>query len=73
MRIRHHFDITKITGATQNAGIFASYHAYPYYPNFISQQPCLPVHTATATVQNSYLGYITDTEKPLQRYTAGDR
>jgi len=52
------FDITKITGATQDAGLFASYHAYPYYPNFISQQPDYQTYSDTYG-PNSYLGYIT--------------
>ncbi|MCI0522025.1 MAG: T9SS type A sorting domain-containing protein, partial [Bacteroidales bacterium] len=52
------FDITKINGATQSAGLFASYHAYPYYPNFISQQPDYQTYS-DADGHNSYLGYIT--------------
>lgn len=30
------FDVYKIKGKSENAGLFATYHAYPYYPNFIS-------------------------------------
>ncbi len=32
-------DITKINREDAKAGLFATYHAYPYYPNFISDQP----------------------------------
>lgn len=51
------FDITKISGATQQAGLFASYHAYPYYPNFISQQPEYQTYSDSYGM-NSYLGYL---------------
>lgn len=53
------FDITKISGADQYAGLFASYHAYPYYPNFISQQPSYQAYSDSYG-PDSYLGYLTD-------------
>ncbi len=40
------YDITKITLKIPEPGIFASYHAYPYYPNFISEQPSYLTHIA---------------------------
>lgn len=51
------FDITKIT-RNGGPGLFASYHAYPYYPNFISQEPS---YQSFSDIQgpNSYLGYLT--------------
>ena len=52
-------DLYKITGKNTNAGIFATYHAYPYYPNFISEQPSYRSF-ADNEGSNSYLGYITD-------------
>src|SRR5512133_3353385 len=52
------FDITKISGADQYAGLFASYHAYPYYPNFISQQPSYQAFSDSFG-PDSYLGYLT--------------
>lgn len=52
------FNIMKIAGKDQNAGIFATYHAYPYYPNFISQEPSYRSFSDAAG-PNSYLGYIT--------------
>ncbi|HUW93571.1 MAG TPA: hypothetical protein VMV74_10425, partial [Bacteroidales bacterium] len=51
------FDITKIDGSNQQAGLFASYHAYPYYPNFISQEPGYQTY-GDSQGPNSYLGYL---------------
>lgn len=52
-------DIYKISGKTSNAGLFATYHAYPYYPNFVSQQESYQAFSDPEG-PNSYLGYITD-------------
>ncbi|MGH7548418.1 MAG: hypothetical protein ACREMM_09605, partial [Gemmatimonadales bacterium] len=43
------------------AGYFASYHVYPYYPDFIGLDP------KYAAARTRYLGYLTD----LQRHHAG--
>jgi hypothetical protein len=51
------YDITKITGRNTQAGLFASYHAYPYYPNFISQEPGYLTYSDSQG-PNSYLGYL---------------
>ncbi|MHC1732467.1 MAG: T9SS type A sorting domain-containing protein [Bacteroidales bacterium] len=51
------FDITKIS-RNGGPGLFASYHAYPYYPNFISQQPSY-LGFSDSQGPNSYLGYLT--------------
>jgi flagellar hook assembly protein FlgD len=53
------FDIEKIEGRNQAPGIFACYHAYPYYPNFISEQPSYRAYS-DAEGPNSYLGYLND-------------
>ncbi|MBG0860727.1 MAG: hypothetical protein IQL11_14595 [Bacteroidales bacterium] len=53
------FDILKISGRNLQAGLFVCYHAYPYYPNFISQQPSYRTYS-DAEGPNSYLGYLTD-------------
>ncbi len=53
------FDITKIVASGQGAGLFASYHAYPYYPNFISQQPSYRLYSDSYG-PNSYFGYLID-------------
>lgn len=51
------FDITKIT-RSGGPGLFASYHAYPYYPNFISQEPSY-LGYRDSQGPNSYSGYLT--------------
>jgi len=51
------FDITKIV-RSGGPGLFASYHAYPYYPNFVSQDPAY-MGFSDAQGPNSYLGYLT--------------
>jgi FlgD Ig-like domain len=51
------YDITKILVKGQQAGIFASYHAYPYYPNFISEESSYQNYS-DAEGPNSYLGYL---------------
>ncbi len=53
------FDITKIKMRISEPGIFASYHAYPYYPNFISQQQSYQIFSDDQG-PNSYLGYLND-------------
>jgi hypothetical protein len=52
------FDLVKISGYDQNAGMFACYHAYPYYPNFISQEPAYQAYNDSEG-KDSYLGYLT--------------
>ncbi len=51
------FDITKIV-RNGGPGLFASYHAYPYYPNFISQDPSYQAYSDSEG-PDSYLGYLT--------------
>jgi hypothetical protein len=60
------YDITKISQQNLRAGLFACYHAYPYYPNFISEQPSYQSYTDEQG-PNSYLGYLTD----LKNHYAG--
>jgi hypothetical protein len=60
------FDISKISEKANSAGFFATYHAYPYYPNFISQQPSYQAYS-DAQGPDSYLGYLTD----LKNHYAG--
>jgi hypothetical protein len=52
-------DITKIGTGNSLAGLFATYHAYPYYPNFISDQPSYQAFS-DGQGPNSYLGYLND-------------
>ncbi len=53
------YDMEKIIMKTPDPGIFASYHAYPYYPNFISEQPSY-LTFGDSEGPNSYLGYLND-------------
>jgi hypothetical protein len=52
-------DIVKINSAQAQAGLFATYHAYPYYPNFISDQPSYQSFS-DGLGPNSYSGYLND-------------
>ncbi len=52
-------DAMKIEGKDQNAGMFVWYHAYPYHPNFISQQTSYQSYSDSQG-PNSYLGYLTE-------------
>jgi hypothetical protein len=52
-------DIEKISRENSQAGLFATYHAYPYYPNFISDQPSYRVFS-DGDGPDSYLGYLYD-------------
>jgi len=54
-----HIDIMKITQTTQEKLLFASYHAYPYYPDFISEEPYYRTFTDEYG-PNNYSGYLTD-------------
>lgn len=56
---RADFDLEKILLNDPEPGIFASFHAYPYYPNFISQQPSY-LTFSDSQGPNSYLGYLND-------------
>lgn len=53
------FDVTKISGRKEQAGLFASYHAYPYFPNFISNEPSYREYYDSEG-PDSYLGYLYD-------------
>jgi hypothetical protein len=55
-------DITKIDFSLATAGIFATYHAYPYYPSFINDDPVYNTFYDEQGV-NNYLGYLTDLKK----------
>ncbi|AKU91832.1 hypothetical protein [Vulgatibacter incomptus] len=48
-------------------GVFISYHAYPYYPDFIVYQPDYQVSDAQGS--NSYLGYLRDLRAYYEGYT----
>lgn len=52
------FDITKIVEMDANKSLFASYHAYPYYPDFVNDDPGYQAFSDEVG-RNSYLGYLT--------------
>lgn len=52
-------DITRITEIGGNSMLFASYHAYPYYPDFINEEPAYRAYSDEFG-PNSYLGYLND-------------
>ncbi len=52
-------DIAKIDFSRAPAGLFASYHAYPYYPDFVYRDPDYQL-TVDHIGPNNYLGYLRD-------------
>ncbi len=52
-------DLANIDKSNAPAGVFISYHAYPYYPDFISEEIQYQ-QFSDIYGQNSYLGYITN-------------
>jgi hypothetical protein len=56
---RESIDVAKISLEDSKAGLFATYHAYPYYPNFISDQPSYRSFSDEEG-PDSYLGYLND-------------
>ena len=51
-------DVTKITEVGEKSMLFASYHAYPYYPDFMNDDPDYREYSDDRG-PNSYLGYLT--------------
>lgn len=58
-------DISRVDFSRAPAGLFASYHAYPYYPDFMSSDPAYQ-GVSDAYGLNSYLAYLRDLK---QHYT----
>jgi hypothetical protein len=56
---RASIDLEKISGKNSHAGLFATYHAYPYYPNFVSEQSSYQAYSDPEG-PDSYLGYLFD-------------
>ncbi len=51
-------DLSYVDFSAAPAGMFISYHAYPYYPDFVSRSPQFRDYY-DAWGNNSYLGYLT--------------
>lgn len=60
-------DLSKITITNAPAGLFISYHAYPYYPDFVSEQADYLTWFDNYG-SNSYLGYLDDLKAHYQNY-----
>jgi hypothetical protein len=60
-------DLSKLTITNAPAGFFISYHAYPYYPDFIGNDPGYLKFTDSYGT-NSYLGYLTDLKSHYKQY-----
>lgn len=58
-------DLANIELANAPAGFFVSYHAYPYYPDFIGEDPKYQKFTDPIG-NNSYKGYLNDLKKHYQ-------
>lgn len=52
-------DLANIEESESSGGFFIGYHAYPYYPDFIIQDPGYGFETDSIG-PNSYLGYLKD-------------
>ncbi|MBP6412761.1 MAG: T9SS type A sorting domain-containing protein [Bacteroidia bacterium] len=52
-------DFSNIDFHLAPAGVFASYHAYPYYPDFVADDSTYQTYTDMLG-NNSYVGYLTD-------------
>ncbi len=50
-------DMSKVDTTNAPAGIYASYHIYPYYPNFIFREPRY-VASEDEHGPNNYIGYL---------------
>lgn len=60
-------DLADIDFSLAPAGYFATFHAYPYYPDFISNDPGYQTF-ADYLGQNSYLGYLYDLKAHYNNY-----
>lgn len=60
-------DLSKIRLVDAPAGLFISYHAYPYYPDFISNDPEYKKYSDEFG-SNSYIGYITDLKSHYRKF-----
>ena len=56
---REQIDLADLVPSESSAGFFVGYHAYPYYPDFIIQDPYY-LAESDAWGPNNYLGYLKD-------------
>ena len=55
-------DLANVVASDSSGGFFIGYHAYPYYPDFIIQDPYYSVESDSIG-PNGYLGYLKDLKK----------
>ncbi|MDD3320050.1 MAG: Ig-like domain-containing protein [Paludibacter sp.] len=60
-------DLSKIELKDAPAGLFISYHAYPYYPDFIGKDPLYKTYSDNYG-PNSYLGYLIDLKSHYKKF-----
>ena len=60
-------NLSEIVIKNAPAGLFISYHAYPYYPDFISLQPNYQTYSDNYG-SNSYKGYLTELKSHYPKY-----
>jgi hypothetical protein len=60
-------DIADVEIKDAPAGMFVSYHAYPYYPDFVSKEPEFLTYFDDFG-SNSYLGYLTELNEHYTKY-----
>ncbi len=58
-------DLADLVPSEESAGFFVGYHAYPYYPDFIIQDPYY-LAESDAWGPNNYLGYLKDLKSHYQ-------
>lgn len=52
-----------ISSSNHYAGLFASYHVYPYYPDFLNYDPEYYNYVDADRQKNNYAGYLNDLKK----------
>jgi hypothetical protein len=60
-------DLAQIKIINAPAGLFISYHAYPYYPDFVSNDTTYKKYSDNYGT-NSYLGYLKDLKKHYSKF-----
>jgi hypothetical protein len=58
-------DLANLVSTDSSAGFFIGYHAYPYYPDFLIQDPYYQAESDTVG-PNNYLGYLRDLKAHYQ-------
>jgi len=62
-----YIDLANIDTTKAPGGYFASYHAYPYYPDFMNEDPKY-VNVTDSEGINNYLGYLLDLKNHYSKY-----